>query len=216
MANVIKAAGFRDSDVGPWHHDQLVRQANSFLTNIRDQARQILLAAAHDAQEIRQAADAEGHRAGEQAIDRMVDEKVGRQLETLLPALRAAIAGVCDSKHAWLAHWERQAVQLSAAIAARVCRRELATHSDLTLGLVREALELAVGAGQVRVLLHPDDHAALGEHIRRLVAEFGRLASAQVVADATISRGGCRVETTTGVIDQQIEAQLARIVEELL
>ena len=35
------------------------------------------------------------------------------------------------------------------------------------------------------------------------------------MADPEIARGGCRVETRFGTIDQQFEAQLARIEEEL-
>ena len=41
------------------------------------------------------------------------------------------------------------------------------------------------------------------------------LGDAEVVADATIERGGCRVETRFGTIDQQFESQLKRIEEEL-
>ena len=36
-----------------------------------------------------------------------------------------------------------------------------------------------------------------------------------VIADETVSRGGCRVHTEFGVIDQQIESQLMRIETEL-
>jgi flagellar biosynthesis/type III secretory pathway protein FliH len=36
-----------------------------------------------------------------------------------------------------------------------------------------------------------------------------------VVADESISPGGCRIETRYGEVDQQIEAQLRRIEEDL-
>jgi flagellar biosynthesis/type III secretory pathway protein FliH len=36
-----------------------------------------------------------------------------------------------------------------------------------------------------------------------------------LVSDATVTAGGCRVETRFGTIDQQFEAQLARVEEEL-
>ncbi len=48
-----------------------------------------------------------------------------------------------------------------------------------------------------------------------LLAEFSALGPTEIIADAQISRGGCRVDTRFGVIDQQFEAQLARIEEEL-
>jgi len=41
------------------------------------------------------------------------------------------------------------------------------------------------------------------------------LGDTQIIPDAAISRGGCRVETRFGAIDQTFEAQLARIEEEL-
>ncbi len=41
------------------------------------------------------------------------------------------------------------------------------------------------------------------------------LGETQIVADASVSPGGCRVETRFGSIDQTFEAQLARVEEEL-
>ena len=81
--------------------------------------------------------------------------------------------------------------------------------------LIREALELAAGSAQVRLHLHPEDHKALGGQVQLLVQEMSGLGEAEVIADAGVSRGGCRVETRFGTIDQQFEAQLARIEEEL-
>ena len=63
--------------------------------------------------------------------------------------------------------------------------------------------------------MNPADHAAFGGQIDRLIAEFSRLGSAQVVSDPEISAGGCRIETQFGVIDQRFESQLARIEQEL-
>ena len=42
------------------------------------------------------------------------------------------------------------------------------------------------------------------------------LGDAEVIADAAIGQGGCRVETRFGTIDQQFESQLKRIAEELI
>jgi flagellar biosynthesis/type III secretory pathway protein FliH len=46
--------------------------------------------------------------------------------------------------------------------------------------------------------------------------QFNQLATAKIVADPDISPGGCRVVTDYGVIDQQIESQLARIEQEAI
>ena len=47
------------------------------------------------------------------------------------------------------------------------------------------------------------------------VLQVASLGVTQVVADAAITPGGCRVDTEFGSLDQQIEAQLNRITSEL-
>ena len=79
----------------------------------------------------------------------------------------------------------------------------------------REALQLAAGGGEVRLLLNPADHQALAGQVKLLVDEMTGLGETQIVADAAISPGGCRVDTRFGAIDQPFEAQLARVEEEL-
>lgn len=219
LPTIIKATG-RGPACGalaaaPFHFEDMAQQAEAYLGKIRDQASQMLSQAAHDAQAIRQRAEAEGRRAAGEAVERLVEQEVGRQVETLLPALGAAVDEILQAKQAWLAHWEQRAVHLAAAIAARVIRRELAAQPDITLVLVQEALELAAGSPHVRVRVNPADHASLGDRLESLVSAFSRLAPAELVADPTISPGGCRLETQYGAIDQQFAAQLARIEVEL-
>ena len=84
------------------------------------------------------------------------------------------------------------------------------------MSLVREALELAASSPDVELHLHPEDHAALGAQIEKLAAEIARVGQPRVVADPNIERGGCRIDTRFGTIDQQPAAQLARIEQELL
>jgi flagellar assembly protein FliH len=125
------------------------------------------------------------------------------------------IQDVQHAKQAWLAHWEKSGVHVAAAIAQRLIRRELAQKPEITLTLIREALELAVGSSELRIQMNPGDHQALRPQVETLIAELSPLGSAELVADPQIRPGGCRVETRFGVIDQQFEAQLARIEEEL-
>ena len=115
----------------------------------------------------------------------------------------------------WAAEWEAQAIYLAAAIAARIIRRELARDPQIQARYIQEALELAAGCGQVRVRIHPDDRQALGVPAAQWLEPLLARASAELVADPTVSPGGCVVETQHGQIDQQIETQLARIEEEL-
>jgi flagellar biosynthesis/type III secretory pathway protein FliH len=66
-------------------------------------------------------------------------------METLLPALGKVVSELVDAKQAWLREWEHTAVQLAAKIAERVIRRELKSEPQITVDLVREALEMFKG-----------------------------------------------------------------------
>ena len=57
--------------------------------------------------------------------------------------------------------------------------------------------------------------AAYRNGVAKIVADLKRLAPTELVADSSVSPGGCRVDTQFGSIDQQIEVQLDRIRDEL-
>jgi len=198
-----------------FNFDDLAAQANRYVEKVRADAAQIIAEARKEAEQIKQRAVAEGRAAGQQAVQQMVQQQVGQRVATLLPALSDAVAQIRHARQAYLTHWEKSAVHVAAAIAGRIVRRELQRDPQITLTLVREALELAAGGADLRVHLNPADHQALGQHVAALLRELSGLGQAQLLADPAIAVGGCRVETRFGVVDQQWETQLARIEEEL-
>jgi flagellar assembly protein FliH len=216
MSTIIKAAGpIRTSDGMSFNFDDVTVKAGDYLEQVRGEAAKIIAQAEQQAAAIRKRSEEEGKQAAMKAAERILDEKVGKQMVTLMPALKQAVAGIEEAKQAWLMHWEQAAVHVAAAIAGRVMRRQLERTPEITLTLVKEALELAAGSTEMQIQLNPDDYATLGQQVERLAAELSRAAEVQVVSDAKITRGGCRIQTRFGVIDQQFETQLARIEEEL-
>ena len=198
-----------------FNFDDIAAQAKRYLDDVRAEALKIVAAAQQEAENAKRQAEAKGRAVGAQAIEQLVQERLAQQVATLLPALRQSVTQVQHAKQAWLSHWEKAAVHVATLIAGRVIRRELSQQPEIALDLVREALELAAGSAQVRIHLHPADHQSLGPQVQTVVREFASLGTAELIADPQVTPGGCRVETQFGVIDQQIESQLARIEEEL-
>lgn len=216
MPTIIKASQGRASVQGvAFNLDDMARHAEQYREKLRQEAAKIIAEAQQQAAAIRQAAEAEGRRAGEQAVEQTVRKQLDQQLQTLLPALRAAVEEIEQARGGWLAHWEQRAVSLAAAIAARVVRRQVAEEPQITLDLLREALQAVAGSSRIRILLHPADMQTLNGQVEQLVAEMSRIGSAELIADSQITRGGCRVETRHGAVDQQFERQLERIEQEL-
>lgn len=191
------------------------QRAGTYLDQVRAEAAKIVRQAQDEAAGIRQTAEKEGRQAGLAAVEKIAADKLGQQMTTLLPALREAVAEIQRARIAFLAQWEKSAIHLAAAIAARVVRREVKQQPEITLALVREALQLASGSPEIRILMHPQDHEALAPQVKRLVAELDGLGTVKTIADPHVTSGGCRVETRFGAIDQQFDAQIARIEEEL-
>ncbi len=190
-------------------------RAEQYVQSVQNRAAQIVQEAHRKSEQICKQAEENGRQAAMQAAQQVLDQKVARQMETLLPALRKAIVDIEDAKQEWLRFWERSAVKLATAIAARVIRREVRHDPSISMELIREALQLASGAGEIKLHLHPSDHQSLAGNVEPLAQEFAKLAPSDVIADEEVSVGGCRLTTQFGEIDQQIEAQLARIEEEL-
>lgn len=217
MAGIIKADARSEpasKGVLKAFHFQDVGQ--SYLDRVRGEAARLVADARTEAAQIKTKATEEGRQAGIQAAQGSLRAQLDQQLASVLAAMRQAAETIEQSRQAWQQHWERHAVNLASAIAARLCRRELSREPQITLAWVREALEMAAGNAEIVLRLHPSDHATLATHVDAITGSLTGLGSVRMVADPTISAGGCRVDTEFGSLDQQLEQQLARITEELL
>jgi flagellar assembly protein FliH len=212
MSTIIRATDRNQATVGvAFNFDDMATQAKQYLDKVRADAASIIAQAHQEAATIRKRAEQEGRQAAMAAME----QAVVKQLGTVLPALRQAIQDIHQAKQAWLTHWEATGIHVAAQIARRLIRRELTVQPDIPLALLREALTLAAGSPQVRIHMNPADHRAIEHQAQALIQEMSGLGETQLIADPAITTGGCRVETRFGIIDQQFEAQLARVEEEL-
>ncbi len=217
MAGIIKASESSEpAAAGVLRAFQFDDVGQSYVGRVRSEAAKIIADARREAVQIKTKATEEGRQAALQMVEASLRTRLDQQLKNVVTALQQAATAIEQSRHAWQQHWERHAVELAAAIAARLCRRELLRQPEITLAWVRESLELAAGSAQITLRLNPQDHALLAERVEAIAQQVASLGTTQVVADAAITPGSCRVDTEFGSLDQQIEAQLARITQELL
>ncbi|MCI0360879.1 MAG: flagellar assembly protein FliH [Planctomycetaceae bacterium] len=152
---------------------------------------------------------------GKQEALAALRERIDQQAQSAIEALGRAASAIEQSREAWQQQWEKHAVTVALAIARRIVRRELAHAPEIAVDLVRQALELASGNQRIVVRMNPADHANLGPQVAKVVEQLRLVGQTQIVADAAIDAGGCKVETDCGTIDAQLAAQLERIAEEL-
>jgi flagellar assembly protein FliH len=219
MAGIIKAGRHTGEERGTqsvaFNFDDMNVAADRYLEQVRRDAAQIVAAARQEAEQLRRQAQQDGRRLAVEQAEKEAGDRIRQQLAGVLPALEQALAQLEQARQDWIRQWEQNAVHLAAAIAARIVRRELSRTPQITLDLVREALELASGSTRIELRLNPQDRQALGQGVEELAARVAKLAPADIVADPQVTSGGCIVTTDFGEIDQRLESQLARIEQEL-
>ena len=199
-------------------HERLIsdagREAETVLEAARVEAESIrervFETARQDGQD-RAAADLETEvqrRAGE-----LVDQRIGEQLGVL----ETAAARLGDSGEASVEWWQNTALTLAIAIAGKLLRRQLELRPEDVAGMVSAALQLSAGSRRVEVRMHPLDLELLtGDQALSTSSGLSTLPDDLLVADETLERGDCLVQTTDGRIDARLETLLDRIATELL
>ncbi len=123
---------------------------------------------------------------------------------------RAAAQELTKAARAGVQGAEGEIVRLALAVAEKVVRREIAADPAFVAGLVRRCLARIVRRSEVRLRVHPADHAKVLAEREAILRESGVGHELTVVADPRVGRGGCVVETPDYVVDGTIESQLAR------
>jgi flagellar assembly protein FliH len=150
----------------------------------------------------------QGYSEGSQALEDFESRKaadVARQMQ-----------GLADNFTAEMAALESQVasdlVSLAIDIAREVLRREISLDADSLLPVAREALRaVGEGASQMDVCVHPGDAGVLRAHLQ----EQPGSAAWRIVEDASMMRGGLKVEADTGVADASFEARWQAVMASL-
>jgi len=146
---------------------------------------------------------AQGERAGLEMATRQtagLRDRLGRTLEEL-STLREDLTY----------RTERQVVDLALAVAARILHREVSLDRELLLVMARIALDRLGDVTTATIRLHPEDEAAA-----RGSRDGWPGGSVTVVADASVRPGACLVQTSQGIIEVGVDAQLKELATALL
>ena len=227
-SRVLKANDVRGmSSQIAFNFEDIQRQCQERLQEATRQATAILEEAHRESAGVRKQAEESGRGSGRQEglneaerqiaqrAEELAEKKATQRIRTLLPALEHAAKQVAINRERWLAEWESSALQLAVAIAGRILRSELAVDPERGRAMISDALQTAAGSTRLRVRLHPEDVAMLGNRAEDVVKSLASCGEATILPDETIERGGSIVETQHGVIDARLETQLDRILQEL-
>lgn len=129
------------------------------------------------------------------------------EVEPWLKRMAQSIEDIATVKHRYLAESEEQLVHLAVAVARRILYREIQVDSEALFGLIHAATQRAELRELNRILLNPKDHQALLPHLERLQLP----PRVQIVSDPALERGAMLLESTSGILDASIQAQLDEV-----
>jgi len=199
-------------------HDRL-------LSDARNEAEAVLEAARAEAELVRQrafeTARQDGHEqaAGdleaeiEQRASQVVEERFGEQL-ALFTDVTSQLQELDETQ---LGRWRNTATELAIAIASKLVRRQLDVRPENAAEMIATALQFSAGSRRMEVRLHPEDLEMLnGDQALAVSSGLAALPEGLLVADGTLERGDCLVQTVDGRVDARLETLLERITIELL
>ena len=97
---------------------------------------------------------------------------------------------------------------LGLAIAKHLIQREIAADPDIVRDLVHRGLGAFPVGSRVEIHLHPDDLSALRSQFE-LPGQDEQANELQWMADTSVDRGGCTLETPHRVVDGRVDLALA-------
>jgi len=179
------------------------------LQSAQEQAVEIIAQANVQADQLRQQASCDNAAAGRE-----------QALQDLMPSL-VAFANAGQSllvfEEQLISRCAPQIVDLALQIAAKVIAKAVDADAEIVASVLERAEREALDAKQLRIWLNPTDHQLLAE-LRPDLVKIGNdgKRTIEVFASAEIARGGCRLETESGIVDATLPTQIDEIRRQLL
>ncbi len=175
----------------------------------QEKAAEIIAQATVQAEQLRQQASCENAAAGR-----------AQALQEVMPSL-VVFANAAQSlivfEEQLISRCTPQIVGLALEIASKVIAKAVDADGEIVAAVLERAKQEALDAKQLRICLNPTDHQLLAE-LRPDLVKIGNdgKRTIEVVASAEIARGGCRLETESGIVDATLPTQIDEIHRHLL
>ncbi|MBU0943589.1 MAG: flagellar assembly protein FliH [Proteobacteria bacterium] len=98
--------------------------------------------------------------------------------------------------------------ELVLAIAEKIIRHSVEEQSETITATIIEAIHLAVKSDEFQIQLNPKDLACVEEKKSEIINQISGLDNISLKPDATLERGGCKIESISCTIDASMASQL--------
>lgn len=181
------------------------------------EAARLLAVAREEAEAIKKQAHAEGRAAGLAAAAKEAEAKVTaevkRQVESRMPVLEQTARQIGELEETFLDEFRGTLVATSLAAAERIVRARLEADSEIVVRWAAEAIQAAKTARRLVIAVHPETLVAHGESLEQLLTVPGLPDDSRIEPDESVEPAGVVVRREGGMVDLQLNEQLARLGE---
>lgn len=138
-------------------------------------------------------------------------DSAGDNLATSAQALAAAAEEISRLRESLGKNSGQDMLRLVMAVSEQIIHREVSADPKVILTIIENALQSSVRADQYRIRLNPADLENVNQQKPLFLASISGLKNLSIETDASISPGGCRIDSDLGDVDATIETQLEAI-----
>jgi flagellar assembly protein FliH len=216
------------TSVAPFSLANIEAYAAGLIKQAKQKADQLLLAAQAEGDQLKKAASIEGHAEGKRAglaqglaegKKSGHDQALAEHREKLTAAVNALSKAAVEFENArgvLESEGLRSVIELAAAIARRVTKRQAELDSGVLMDNLHGAMKLVCHWADVRVAVRPQQLQTLREELPNLKLAWPQLKHVELIEDAALSAGSCRIFSANGIVDGDLDAQLDRVIEQVL
>ena len=99
-------------------------------------------------------------------------------------------------------------VRLAFRMAKKIIGDEIDANPETITKIVKDALKIIVDETSFSIRINPQDYEVIEKHVNELATQSDDVRDIRIIADNKIARGGCIIESRTGVIDARLDAKL--------
>ena len=130
-------------------------------------------------------------------------------------AFGSAITEVAGLHELLLKDSEDELLRLAIMLAERIIRQEITSNRKILARIVAEILETMTNQDGLVIRFNPEDYRIIFDNRYLDQAGIVGMSHMDVKSDENVTLGGCLVETSSGQVDGQIEAQLSELFNQL-
>ncbi len=144
---------------------------------------------------------------GREEAEKRITAEFQAKLKEHAAQIERALAEFALERKKYFSELEIEVVRLTLAIAAKILHREAQVDPSLVAALVRISIERMDENSAVKLRVSPSQTASW----RRWMGDGVKEQRVSIIEDASVSKGGCILETSLGSADFSLESQLKEV-----